>query len=346
MGIRGVVRWLWAGLLAVTGCTWWAKRRLCREGGAVVLAFHRVLAEADYARTRSPRGMVARQRSFAALAAYAAREYEIVEAGSLEPGKPGRKLRVAFTFDDGWSDTGSVAMPIAQAHGIPLTVFVCPGLVGRETPFWPERAAALLGAARPWMQEKDVEGTIERLKWVPREERDRFLAELEIAAEAGRRAAERCQADSTLSWDQIRAMAREGVRFGAHTQTHEILTVVSEETARGEIRRSKEELERALGAACEMLAYPNGRWSGETRRMVAEAGFGRAFTVERRAWTAGCDSLAIPRVNVAEDDLVGPGGAFSPAIFEYAVIWKSWRAAGAGASMEARGRRRPASVPV
>jgi hypothetical protein len=36
--------------------------------------------------------------------------------------------------------------------------------------------------------------------------------------------------------------------------------------------------------------------------------------------------MAIPRVNMCEASVVGPTGRFSPALFQYNVFWKAWRA--------------------
>ena len=59
---------------------------------------------------------------------------------------------------------------------------------------------------------------------------------------------------------------------------------------------------------------------------MADSDFRFALTTEKGAWTPDCDPLAIPRMNVCEENVVGPGGRFSPAVFEYAIVWKAWRA--------------------
>ncbi len=52
-------------------------------------------------------------------------------------------MRIMFTFDDGWKDNYTNALPVIRELRIPVTVFVCPGLVGRTLPFWPELVASL-----------------------------------------------------------------------------------------------------------------------------------------------------------------------------------------------------------
>ena len=203
-----------------------------------------------------------------------------------------------------------------------MTIFVCPGLLGQGMPFWPERVAASFRAARPAAREEEIEAVINGLKPHTAAEREEMMASLPAR---GQSMAD--EPDKTVSWAQIAEMNRAGVTFGSHTQTHQVLTAVSETAAREEIRESKVAIECALNKRCDLFAYPNGDHSCETRRLLAEAGFALAFTTERGAWTTACDPLAIPRPNISDDDVVGPLGRFSPAMFEYTVFWKAVRAA-------------------
>ncbi len=131
--------------------------------------------------------------------------------------------------------------------------------------------------------------------------------------------------DATLSRHQIKVMRRAGVTIGSHTQTHQILTSLPEDAVREELERSKTELEETLHAPVRAFAYPNGNHAERVRKLVAEAGYELAFTMERGAWTTTCDPLRIPRINVAEDDVTGPRGNFSSIMFDYTVFWRAWR---------------------
>jgi peptidoglycan/xylan/chitin deacetylase (PgdA/CDA1 family) len=176
-------------------------------------------------------------------------------------------------------------------------------------------------AGRP--SKKNIEAAIDRLKVLGPENRRRAMEPLTAA---GSIMPMPDDIDRTISWAQAVEMDTRGVVFGAHTQTHEVLTAVPENAARLEIAGSKVELERMLHKRCSLFAYPNGDHSIGTRRLVAEAGFTKAFTTARGAWTAASDLFAIPRPNVSEDDLAGPTGQFSAAMFEYNVFWKASRA--------------------
>jgi peptidoglycan/xylan/chitin deacetylase (PgdA/CDA1 family) len=200
---------------------------------------------------------------------------------------------------------------------------------------------AALRAMRPSARPAETEVIIEHLKKCTPRERADWLENLSrtIGAEDAR--CELFEGDSTMSWEEIAEMDRAGVRFGSHTHTHQIVTMLTADGMRREIRESRAALERELGKRCELFAYPNGDCPDQARQILAEEGFRLAFTTERNAWTVECDPLRVPRANISEDDLAGLLGNFSPAMFEYTTFWKGWRAMRAKARQENPANRRP-----
>ena len=327
--LRLLARCAWVCALSWTGCLRRAKRRLRNSGGIMTLTFHRILDDDSYDVTNSLPGIVVREGTFRDLVRYLAAEYEAVALANAAPGIPSKTVRFVLTFDDGWSDNYTTAFPILSAYRVPFTIFVCPGLLARTGPFWPERAVALLRAVQPDSSPDEIEKTIEWLKRQTADDREEYLTVLR------ERAINSCfeysSVDWTLSWDEITEMDQAGICFGSHTNSHQILTAIPASLAREELRCSKAALEQVLSKSCTAFAYPNGNWSPETREIVAEAGFKRAVTTERGVWTAAADLLAIPRSNVCESNVVGITGRFWPAMFEYTTLWKSWRATSARA---------------
>lgn len=307
--------------------------------------FHRVLDDGDRQQTCSLDGMVIRKQTFRELCAHVAICYEPVDVRTAEPGVQRSKLPVMFTFDDGWVDTCSVAFPIAREHQIPFVVFVCPGLLDEKAPFWPERFVALMREAGSSLGSDEAERLIERLKRALPEQREQYLANLREKARGSSGRVESMSGDRTLSWAAIREMAERGVCIGSHTQTHQILTMISPDSARRELRDSKASIESMLSECCDTFAYPNGNWSPETRNLVAEAGYQVAVTTMSGAWTKDCDPLAIPRVNIFEDKVIGWNRRFSVTIFEYATFWKAWRAMKTNSKMSAA-YQRSSQVPA
>jgi peptidoglycan/xylan/chitin deacetylase (PgdA/CDA1 family) len=311
-----------------SGALWYARRELSRQSAIVVLALHRVLDDDARRHTASMPGMIVRSGTFEAMTKYVARYYETADPLADKPGHGNHRLRFAFTFDDGWLDNARIALPVAQRQGIPLTIFVCTRMLNSVAPFWPERVAARMREADARTTNPEIESVIERLKKAAPAERER----------AARNVRAHLPHDRTLSLRNIEQMRNAGVRFGSHTRTHAILTDLAPESARTELAGSKADLEEALRISCGSLSYPNGNTSPQVLELVREAGFERAFSTERCAWTADCDPLSIPRMCVWEGSFAGLTGRFSPAIFEYTMIWRAWRAT----AMRKRGR---ATVP-
>jgi peptidoglycan/xylan/chitin deacetylase (PgdA/CDA1 family) len=84
--------------------------------------------------------------------------------------------------------------------------------------------------------------------------RDR-VSEMDVRHYLRRVAAEQ---ETTLSTAELREIVAAGHLVGAHTHTHPVLTALSEETARDEIRICREELGSVLGRPPEHFAYPFG----------------------------------------------------------------------------------------
>jgi peptidoglycan/xylan/chitin deacetylase (PgdA/CDA1 family) len=348
--IRAWVRWGWVCALYFTGMLRWAKRSLAAQQGVVVLTFHRVLPDDEFAKTFSPTGMVMRERTFEEAVKYVATHHSPVAIDAHPPADrtDSGKLCVAFTFDDGWADNAHFAAPIARKYGVRLAIFVCPGRMGLSFPFWPERIASLCEAAGRGgylaqiiervtaragrkIESKGERGSkqaevqlIALLKTLPAEQRGSIVTDL--FEEFGHRLeGENFEMHSTMTWDELQELSRQGVLFGSHTQTHQILTKLSADAVERELMDSKQTLGQRLGRPCFAFAYPNGNWSQEVRASVAKAGYTLAFRNVPGAWTADTDPLLIPRVNVWEGTVVNPLGRFSPIAFDYAVFWRSYR---------------------
>jgi peptidoglycan/xylan/chitin deacetylase (PgdA/CDA1 family) len=90
---------------------------------------------------------------------------------------------------------------------------------------------------------------------------------------------------------------------GAHTRTHPVLSLCSDEEARREIQESKAEIESALGRPVWAFAYPFGNPAtvgAREFRLAREAGFSCAFlNVEH--WAGQSGPLALPRTHVSGD---------------------------------------------
>lgn len=311
----------WAGLLRVSGLLFIA-RKWVQRNGAIVLTFHRVLNDSELQQTASLPGMIVRNNTFSRFLEYVSQSCQFVDLNRGPEWNVNNKLKVAITFDDGWSDNATQAYPIARQYQAPMAIFIVPEKAGRELPFWPERAVAALDSV-PSVDDVTradyINHVIESLKKLPADERDRRVIEL-TAANSNASAS----IDKTMTWDEISQLHAGGVVFGSHTSTHEILTVIPATQAEEEISTSRVQIEKKLAAPCKLFSYPNGNCSESVRNLVAGSGYTLAFlNQDPGVWTEDCDPYQIPRINICEYHLVDSKGNFSPLIFDYAVVWSA-----------------------
>jgi peptidoglycan/xylan/chitin deacetylase (PgdA/CDA1 family) len=85
---------------------------------------------------------------------------------------------------------------------------------------------------------------------------------------------------SHLTWAGLRELSDAGVTVGAHTETHPFLSRIPLEHARAEIVDSKARLEDGIGRGVSVFAYPHGDSSPSLARLVEDAGYSAAFSLD------------------------------------------------------------------
>ncbi len=344
--IRSALKLIWMVVVYYSGLLGWAKRRIAAQGGILVLAFHRVLPDVDFAASNSTAGMLLREKTFESIAQYLSTRYQICGVAEPDWNTDTRSLRIAFTFDDGWIDTARVAYPIAQRYKIPVGVFVCPGLVGTTMPFWPERVVAAwrsirqtppkLARVRELLDKyqgstdqsnhqtwQTAESVVNLMKRLSVDERSQLIGSMQSVLEVDSPLV--CSSsDSTMSWDDIAAMDASGAALGSHTVDHAILSKVPREEAECQLLSSKQALEHRLGRKCSLFAYPSGAWSREVRDMVQCSGYDMAFVDSGGVWTRSTDPFLIPRVTLYEEQLMAKGGSLLRIALEYTIFWRPY----------------------
>jgi peptidoglycan/xylan/chitin deacetylase (PgdA/CDA1 family) len=328
-----------ARLLRATGLLWLAKRRMAKRG-IVVLTFHRILPDDEFADSSSLPSILVRQPTFERFIDWASQECEIVDLGLGVPSwnTSAPRPRIALTFDDGWLDNYEPLQRTASRHSVTATVFICPGIMGRRFPFWPERVTfqldqlpgsctldEIVGPLDDFSSHDRRSVIIEKLKGMTPTARQKCLDRLDEVAIS---TADDCNDEplnSTMTWEQVQELQRGGITIGSHTVSHPILTQVSAASVREELTDSRRQIESRLDDACLIVAYPNGNHDETVRRHAGDAGYSLGFTTEAGCWTRASELLRIPRINISEKKLIDPAGRFSPAMAEYALFWHSFR---------------------
>lgn len=101
---------------------------------------------------------------------------------------------------------------------------------------------------------------------------------------------------STMTRDEVAALAAEGMTIGSHSRHHHDLTTLTEAEAFADLAASREILEELTGGPVKHLAYPRGRHNAAVRRAASRAGFEWGHALPETHEVGG--QWAVPRVGV------------------------------------------------
>jgi peptidoglycan/xylan/chitin deacetylase (PgdA/CDA1 family) len=218
----------------------------------------------------------------------------------------------AITFDDGYADNRTVAMPILQRHGLSATFFVATDFLDGGIMWNDVVAEGLRGAAAGPLdlsplghglgpvelgdaasRRAAIDGVVRAVKHLPPRQR------AEAVAGVARLARLQPPTDLMMSSAQVRELRAGGMLVGAHTGSHPILATLPREAAHDEVRRSKSVLEALLDERVALFAYPNGKpgtdYGPEAVDVVRGLGFDAAVSTCWGAADAQADRFQLPR---------------------------------------------------
>jgi peptidoglycan/xylan/chitin deacetylase (PgdA/CDA1 family) len=221
---------------------------------------------------------------------------------------------VVVTFDDGYDDTVTTALPLLRKHAVPATVFITTGTLGE--PFWWDAIAACLleppslpdhviieaSGRRHTYATHDRTSVLQQVAALLRPldsvERTASVAALmEQTMPHGRAALPRA-----LRTTEIEQLAEDPlIEIGAHSETHPVLAELPEESQRREIENNRRALESLTRQPVRSFAYPNGSFGPVTQQLVQTAGFTVACSSVPDVALSSSDRLALPRLWVDGD---------------------------------------------
>jgi peptidoglycan/xylan/chitin deacetylase (PgdA/CDA1 family) len=224
------------------------------------------------------------------------------------------------TFDDGYSDNLTHALPVLKKHDVPFTVYVSTNFPDGKAVLWWDLLEDLLlerntieiktGSEHhrfncASMEEK--EDTFEAIRSIiiGFGERD-FLPRVEeifkgLGVDIYSKAVE-----LALRWEQVTELAKEPlVTIGAHTVNHYALKELPEDRAVYEVTESKKKIEAHIGKEVDHFAYPYGgpgHMGAKDLDIMKKYGFKTAVTtIPGNIFPGHRDHLVyLPRVHMRE----------------------------------------------
>jgi peptidoglycan/xylan/chitin deacetylase (PgdA/CDA1 family) len=229
-----------------------------------------------------------------------------------------------ITFDDGYRDNVTLALPVLRELGVPALFFICTGFVSdNPLPVWDRISYVFkkapgdsLALDYPFAYRVSFTRTprsfaAERYfcdlsRCLAATDLERFFAHLEARAVAV--PVDTLRQGLFATWDEVRLLAESGMTVGAHTLTHPPLAQLSEDRQRHELVASKRLLEERLGRPVSALSYPFGDrefFDARTKRLAREAGYLAGFSYYGGSNAPGQDPFDVRRVSVDADVTVG-----------------------------------------
>lgn len=266
--------------------------RIVHRRDVAILAYHNVVP--DGSEPAGDRSLQLPESDFAEQLDVLTETHRVVPLGRLSAGdRAGAGPTAVITFDDAYVGALTAGLDRVVERGLPATVFVSPGLLGRRSLWWDRLAETDRGLSpslrsRLLTEEQGRQDRIER--W---------------AESRGLEAAPIPEHATTGTVDEVReAAARPGITLGSHTWSHPNLAALPQAEVGRELRRADEWLrsECPEGRVLPWLAYPYGLWSDAVLGVASGTGIRGALRVDGGVWREGRGEtrsrLAVPRVNV------------------------------------------------
>lgn len=181
-----------------------------------------------------------------------------------------------ITFDDGHKGNYRL-LPIIKKYGVPITIFLCSGIIGTNRHFW--------------FKHTPSGHSVEKLKKIPNKER------LYLLKEEGFEQTKEFPSRQALSIEEIEKM-KGRVDFQSHTMFHPCLPRCTHLEAKKEIFDSKYKLEHELQLNIFAISYPNGDYSDRDIRLCKDAGYKCGVTVDDGFNTIMTDPFKLKRLSL------------------------------------------------
>lgn len=229
---------------------------------------------------------------------------------------------LVLTFDDGYRNNVTDALPVLAAHDAPCTLFVATGFVESGRAFWIDRldyaiqhapdAARdirhgafhfdLRGLAREDLRTgyRDLRLAVKAAARDDDDEMLRIFAAMSDALESagGGSIADVIDDDpfvSVASWSELAGAAADGVTIGSHTRDHRLLAAIPVAEIDHQLTASKRDIEDRLALECRHHAYPNGSHDDVVVERVKAAGYVSAVTTRTGLNRVGDDPYRLKR---------------------------------------------------
>ena len=235
--------------------------------------------------------------------------------GSLrhEKGKP----LACITFDDGFKDNITYALPILEKYKCPASFYMITGCIDKGLPTWPHLCSNIFENTRkkklvinsPELsiqvdkyftsdQERIQFGIdlVKKIRFVPPQDAEAIL---EMVKQSFNDVED--PHNMMMSWTEVKQLCKSGYPVGSHTHTHPKLSAVTDaEQLKYEMVHSGERIKELCGKFPATIAYPFGLTDERVMKIAQQAGYKYGLMVGQRAYKPATDTnlMAVPRIDI------------------------------------------------
>lgn len=184
-----------------------------------------------------------------------------------------------ITVDDG-NKNNYFLKPLLKKYDIPVTIFLCAGIVGTNRHFWFSHGLKT--------------DTIEKLKHLSNEQRLNHLKKFGYTDQ------KEFDDRQALSKSEIEDLSK-SVDFQSHTLFHPILPKCTDEEAYKEIALSRKTLKEQYNFETDVLSYPNGDYGEREILFAKKAGYRYGITLDAGYNDSKTDPFRLKRFSIRDD---------------------------------------------
>ncbi|MDO9047793.1 MAG: polysaccharide deacetylase family protein [Methylobacter sp.] len=216
---------------------------------------------------------------------------------------------VCITFDDGYADNYTNALPILKQFNLSATFFIANGFLNggrmwndtvieavRNFPL-PELDLAAIDLGRFDVSDQSkkrqtAEQIIGQIKHLPAVQRDQLAAHVGMQSQ-------NLPGNLMMTTEQLKQLYQSGMEIGGHTVNHPILAKLDNQIAEQEVTVNKIFLENILNTSLRFFAYPNGKpdqdYNQQQIPLIKNAGYQAALSTQWGVAQQISDIWQLPR---------------------------------------------------
>jgi peptidoglycan/xylan/chitin deacetylase (PgdA/CDA1 family) len=256
-----------------------------------ILAFHRIVPDENFEDASVVGKLAVTLSDFRAILDWLVVNTVVVSLddglSALQKKRLGeRRPMVSLTFDDGYQDNLTLAVPELTSRQLPGTFYVATGYLGGKAWYWWD--VAQLWARQEGLPSSEVQRTLKRMHGLPRREETERMSRA-VKTQTG--------SPEYLTSEDVRLLSSLGMTVGNHTVSHPELDRLSLQETALEIVSAHSRLAGLLPAPPRHFAFPEGIVAPAADEPLRSLGYRTAATMRRGRNHRGTDCFRLRRID-------------------------------------------------